>query len=485
MDVSNCKTKPFEHQRKELQDHGGDAFRGLFWEQGTGKTKPIIDSVSELYRGGEVRGLFVLAPNGVHRNWVSDEIPTHMPDDILDQTKCHIWYSSGTVTHQRSFDEVYSHKGLAVLVMSYNALLTDAGMVAWKRFLKSRRCMYVLDESQRIKNPNAKWSRRIVGSKAAAPYKRCLTGTPCANSPFDVYNQLKWLNPDVWTKIGIGGFAMFKQYFGAWEHWSVGSDGRTYPKCVAYRNLPILKEIMEQVGSRVTKEDVLDLPPKLYTKRYFTMSHKQQDMYSALKQQLIVETQTGMVTAPLAITRMLRFQQIVCGYFPKDDDDLTLEDIPGGNPRLEMLADICNEISHQVIVWARFKRDIELISKHPVFRERCVVVDGSVTGEGRGAALDMFKRGDKQFLIANVSTDGVRSGQTLHMAKTVIYYSNSFSLEHRLQSEDRAHRIGQTDNVLYIDIAAEGTIDTHVIAALRKKLDVSCQVTGDNIVEWI
>ena len=152
---------------------------------------------------------------------------------------------------------------------------------------------------------------------------------------------------------------------------------------------------------------------------------------------------------------------------------------------MDLLIETCEDLPHQAIIWARFTRDIQLISQHPFMRNKCIVVDGSVTGPARGKALDAFKQGDRQFLVANVQTDGVRSGQTLHMAKTVIYYSNDFSLEHRQQSEDRAHRIGQEHPVHYIDLVAADTVDMHIIESLRKKRDVASAITGDNIVDWI
>jgi SNF2 family DNA or RNA helicase len=474
------KTKPFNHQAIEFEQHGRDAARGLFWEQGTGKTKSVIDEVADLYEAGLVDGLVVIAPNGVHRNWVSDEIPAHMPDRVLKKTLSHIWYSTDTKAHRESFDATLNHKGLAVLVMSYNAVWTERGRKAWKSFLIKRRCMYVLDESQRVKNPGAKWSKRILGSHAAAPYKRVLSGTPCANSPFDIYNQIRFLDPNVWVPYGIHNFAAFKQYFGMWETWST-RDGQSYPKCIAYRNLEILHQKMEEYGSRVTKDQVLDLPPKLYSKRYFDLTSEQRRLYRQLQDQCYAELTAGLLTAPLAIVRLVRFQQITCGYLPKSDDDQTLEEIPGGNPRLALLGELCDDLEQKAIIWCRFRRDVALISK--LLGHGCVVADGSVAGEQRSLNLDAFQKGDIQFLVGNPAAIGM--GVTLHAAKTCIYYSNSFSLEQRLQSEDRAHRIGTTSPVEYIDLVAPGTVDVKIVEALRMKVDVSSQITGDTLKEWI
>jgi SNF2 family DNA or RNA helicase len=482
------KTKPYDHQHEEFIRHGNDEARGRFWEQGTGKTKPTIDEAAYQYEQGSIDALLVLAPNGVHRNWISDEIPAHMPDRVLEKTRCHIWYSTDSKKHLASFESVLAHEGLAVLVMSYDAVMTARGCKAWKKFLKSRRCIYVLDESQRIKNPGAKRSKRIVGSHTAAPYRRCLSGTPVANSPFDVYNQLRFLDPEIWIPFGIRDFGSFKQFFGVWETWQT-HNGQTYPKCIAYRNLEILNRLMAELGSRILKEDCLDLPPKIYSKRYFDLSSRQAELYQQMKDEVILELETGDLTTMLAIVRLLRFQQITCGYLPVSDDDRTLAEIPGGNPRLDLLVDTCEDLEQKAIIWCRFRKDIELINRHKFFsaKNKCVVADGSVTGVARSANLDAFQKGDVPFLLGNPAAIG--TGVTLHAAKTSIYYSNSFNYEQRSQSEDRNHRIGQDSPVDYVDLVAQlsgaDTVDVRIVEALRNKQDVASQITGDSLKSWI
>lgn len=475
------KTKPFNHQHEEFTRHGADPARGLFWECGTGKTKPILDSVAYLFETKQIDGLVVIAPNGVHRNWVSDEMPTHLPGRVAKRTRAHVWYSNNTKAHQQSFNSTLKHDGLAMLMMSYNAILTPRGQAAWRAFLKQRRCMYVIDESHRIKSPNAKWSKRILGSKVAAPFKRVLTGTPAPNSPFDMYNQIRFLAPDVWKPYGVQNFTAFKTYFGIWEQRRSGD--RFFPFCVAYKNLDVLYKVMHRYGARITKDEVLDLPPKVYSKRYCKLSPQQKRLYEQLRDDCVVAAATGDLTVILALVRLLRFQQITCGYLPASDDNDILMDIPGGNPRLDLLVDTCKDIPHQAIIWARFQRDIDLIVNHKFFRNNCVWVDGRVTGKHRDAALDHFKAGGPQFLIANPAAIG--EGYTLVVAKTAIYYSNSFNLKDRIQSEDRQHRPGQDAKVQYIDLVAENTVDIRIIDSLRNKLEVASLITGDNIIDWI
>ncbi len=477
------KTKPFDHQHEEFIHHGHDSVRGIFWEQGVGKTKPVIDTTAYLYEEGEVDGLMVIAPNGVHRNWVSDEMVAHMPDRVMERVRSHVWYSTDTKQHKRAFEATLKHDGLAVLVMSYNAIWTNRGRDAWKAFLKKRRCMYVLDESHRVATPGAKWSKRILGSKVAAPYRRVLSGTPIAGNPFKLYNQLRFLEPDVWRKYGISDFTTFKSFFGIWETIYFDEGQKSFPKCTAYRNIEKLNHELLRLGTRLTKEQVLDLPPKVYSKRYFELSPKQKALYKQLAEEYEVESAMGTLTAELAIVRLLRLQQTTCGYLPGSDDDKRLVAIPGGNPRLDLLVEICEDLSHQAIIWGRFQEDHQIICKPKLFKNNSVMINGNVTGKPREEALDRYKAGDVQFLIASQAAIGM--GYTLTMAKTCLYYSNDFNLTNRLQSEDRPHRIGQTSKVQYIDLCARGTVDTRIIETLRKGLHISQVIQGDSIREWI
>lgn len=483
--------KPFKHQAWELMNHAHTEARGLFWEPGTGKTKPVIDTAAELFQSGRIDAMLVLAPNMVHRNWVSDELPKHLPERLQARTATHIWYSkkSKTKQHAASYQHVLNYEGFAVLVMSYNSVLTAAGQKAWKGFLKKRRCLYVLDESHRIKSPNAKSSKRVMSSKGAAQFRRCLTGTPITNKPFDLYNQLRFLDPFVWQRYGLHTFSMFKNFFGIWKTFKTEANGKeiTFTKCVTYRNLDILREEVARLGSRVLKEDVLDLPPKLYSRVYVELTPAQKRAYRDLRDELetTIAGEDAPLTAAMAMTRLLRFQQVVCGYLPRSDDDATLFDLPGGNPRLDALAQYCEQEleGRKVIVWARFTRDIDLITGHKLLAKDCVRYDGQTSDEDRRKALDEFQHGGVPIFVGNPAA--LSSGVTLHAAHDMVYYSNNFRYDERLQTEDRVHRIGQVHPCKYVDFIASGTVDEHILRALLNKQDVASQITGDTIKDWI
>lgn len=475
------KTLPFTHQREWWERTRDTPAWAILWEQGTGKTKLTIDTAAWMFERGRIDCLLVLAPNGVHRNWVTDEVPAHLPPRIPRTAL--LWHSSkaNTVRAKVEAKKALTASNLLVVAMSYDAIMTQAGDAYVMKLLTQRRCLMVLDESVRIKNPKAKRTIRVLARGRGATFRRILTGTPVANSPFDVFTQFQFLNPAIWHRVGCRSYAAFKNFFGVWQNKMDPRSGRLYRDLVRYRNLNKLAEITAQVGCRVTKEEVLDLPPKLYTKRYFDLSPKQIAVYKQMADSYGVRLESGEVTAMLVIVQLIRFQQIVSGFLV-DENDQIIE--LGENPRLALLREVIEDTQGKVLVFAKFTYDIEVIMR--ALKEdgvEAVRYDGPTSEKDRAAAVQAFQDGPARVLVGNPAT--LKEGLTLHAANTVIYYNNSFKLTDRLQSEDRAHRIGQKKAVTYIDIVATDTVDVKITETLRNKLDVASIVTGDRLKEWI
>lgn len=473
---------PFAHQRQIFHDTAELPFYGLIWEQGVGKTKPVIDSFTYLYMSKKIDSVLVVAPNGVHQNWVTDEIPLHMPRDV--KAACVAWDSkrAGTKRHEIAINALLNFKGLRILTMNYEAMMTERGITAIGRLFKGHNVMLIFDESHYLKTPGAKRTKRALALAKKAKYRRILTGTVIANSPFDAYSQFKCLDDGFWRPYGFEVFATFRAHFGLFETGYNGQQGREFKHCVGYRRVTQLHDIIKTVSSRITKDDAnLDLPPKLYQRRFFELTTEQERVYNEIRDAAIALLQSGeTVTAPLAITRLLRLQQVTCGYVPTDDGAPPVAEF-SPNPRLLLLKELCDSLSHSTIIWARFRRDIDLIME--MLGGRAVRYDGETSGDERIEARHRFRAKDVQFFVGNPAAGG--TGINLTAAHTVIYASNSFKLTDRLQSEDRPHRIGQTHPVLYIDLIALGTVDEHIVSALRSKRDIANEITGDKLKEWI
>ncbi len=158
------------------------------------------------------------------------------------------------------------------------------------------------------------------------------------------------------------------------------------------------------------------------------------------------------------------------------------------NNRLKELLYLLEEVEGKVIIWANYIYDIKNIVKaisEEYGADSIVEYYGHVSAEQRQKNIEKFQdpTSKARFFIGNPQTGGY--GITLTAANTVIYYSNGYDLEKRLQSEDRAHRIGQNKSVTYIDLIAPKTVDEKIVKALRKKMNIANEIMDEDFREWI
>lgn len=493
------RTKPYEHQRVVLAATRDRTNFGVFWEQGTGKTKLAVDTAGWLFSTGKIDAVFVLAPTGIHENWdvPGEGVQRHLPEALL-KASCRVtWRSAkaGQVAAKQRWNKLLAHKGgMRWLFMGFDAFITKRGFDAAQQFMSTHRCLWVIDEAARIKNVKAQRTKYAMKLRHLAAYRRPMTGTPVAQKPFDVYALVKWMMPTYWLENGIGSFMMFRHTFGVWRQQRINGGRLIEVQSTDAHNRPIYKDLdrlakmLKPISSRVLKVDVLDLPPKIYTTYYYDLTSEQRRHYDRLEKEYYTWQEENTVPDPdnpgrllltsaeLALVRQLRMQQICMGYLV--DDEKNMHIIPGGNPALSLLEELTEDMGHQGIIWGRFRMDIELILER-LGREKAFRYDGTVGPEDRVKAIAGFQAGDRQWFVATPATAG--EGVTLTAARTVIYYSNSRRLTERLQSEDRAHRIGQLYSVDYIDLVARDTITGDILDTLRHNEDVAASAIGDRI----
>ena len=488
------KTVPYAHQERVFLASRDKANFALLMEMGTGKTKVTIDTAAWLYNKGAINAVLVVAPNGVHRNWVLNEIPAHLPDYI--ESRIAYWNAGARKEEKKQYKRLWdtSFQGLRILTMNVEAFSTKRGTVEAEKFLTVFNSMFVVDESSKIKTPGATRTKTLLRLSTRAKYKRILNGTLITQSPLDAYTQFYFLEPQI---LGFTSYYAFKNYFAIWERKQNFKTGHKYQIITGFRNLDELKTRIKRHSYRVLKAECLDLPAKIYVKYYVDLTGEQTKLYKEISNQLKVLFQTekimdGVINAKLAITKLIRLQQIVGGYITVDNEVTGASEFveivrPENNPKVKMLVDIAEECSGKIIIWARFVKEIEAIRNilKKEFGEQAVVAYyGAVSADEKAGNVAAFQNNNEvRFFIGQQHSAGY--GLTLTAANTVVYFSNDFSLEARLQSEDRAHRIGQQNHVTYIDLEAGNTIDTKIISALRSKKNLADIITGDNVLDWI
>jgi len=257
----------------------------------------------------------------------------------------------------------------------------------------------------------------------------------------------------------------------------------SFQQIVGYRNLAELSDKLDSFSFRVTKEEALDLPDKIYTVREVGVTDEQLKYYHSIKTAAMAWLDDGeLVSAPAIMTQLLRLQQVLCGHVMTDDGELV--EFP--TKRMDALLGTLEEMSGKVIIWSRFRYDIRKITvmlESKYGPGSTVSYFGDTSDDDRQAAIQAFQSGDARFFVANPQTAGY--GLTLTAATNVIYYANDFNLETRVQSEDRAHRIGQHHPVTYVDLMTKGTVDVHIVKTLRNKIDLSAKTLGEEARQWL
>jgi SNF2 family DNA or RNA helicase len=472
------KHQPYAHQLTALEKSWDKNEYALFCEMGTGKSKILIDNFAMLYDNGQIDGVLVVAPKGVYKNWQRKEVPEHLPEHIVADIV--VWSPNHTKKQLEHLEiALKDDDNLKVLIMNVEAFSTDKGVEFAKQFLRKRKVFMAVDESTTIKNRSAKRTKNIVNVGGLAKYRRIATGSPITKTPMDLYSQCDFLDPHL---LGFGSFFSFQaRYCKMWRR-SVGTH--SFNQVVGYQNLEELTNNLDRFSYRILKKDCLDLPEKIYIKRLVELTPEQRRVYDQLKTIALAVLEQGVVTAANALTQILRLQQVCSGFLKTDDGKF--ETIPSN--KLNELMEALEEVDGKVIIWANYTHDIYAIAKaiQKEYGEGTVrMYFGETKAEDRQQIVEDFQdpNNSVRFFVGQPRTGGY--GLTLTEAKTVIYYSNSYDLEVRLQSEDRAHRIGQKNNVTYIDIVTEGTVDEKILSALRDKIDIASTVLKEGYKQWL
>ena len=430
-----------------------------------------------LYDKGKIDGALIIAPKGVVKTWYEQELPTHLPSHVENVTV--LWQSNITKKQEEKLEMLFEiETAFHILVMNVEALSTEKGVNFAKKFIDSHKTLMAVDESTTIKTPTAQRTKNIILLGKQAKYKRIMTGSPITKNPLDLYTQCEFLDP--WL-LDFASYYSFRNRYAEMKTMHV--TGRSIQVVKEFRHLGELSDTVKQFSYRVLKEDCLDLPPKNFIKRHITLTLEQQKVYKQMKEHALAILNGKTTTTMTVLTQLMRLHQITCGHFTADDG--SVQSVKSN--RMSELMSILEEIDGKAIIWANYQRDIENIVNDITKKygpESVVDYYGLTPQEDRQDNIRKFQNDPEcRFLIGTPQTGGY--GITLTQANTVIYYSNGYDLEKRLQSEDRAHRIGQKKTVTYIDLICEDTIDEKIVKALRDKINIASEVMGEELKDWI
>lgn len=475
------KPVPYAHQMEGARLLAENDNFALLCEMGAGKTRMLCMDFEYKFEHQGLKNLLVVAPSGSYRNW-SGELERWLSPELFKRIKTLVWISGKTKPKELTAFLEYAGDDPRVMLVNVEALSrVVAAREGIRVFLSSAPTMWVIDESQCIKAPNSLRTKFIVSIAHLARWRRILTGMVAPENPLNVYAQFDFLDNRI---LGFKSFFGFRARYAVTKKVDFRQGGRPVDIVVGYRHVDELHKKIARHSYRVRTADVVDLPPRIYMPlRDVNLTLEQIRAYDEMKRMFMTQINGNFVTAQIAATVLMKLHSILCGHVVDEHGDV--HDVPSN--RVDSLIELLADHSGKAIIWAPYPRFLQKIvdALAAEYGEKSVVKFwGETSSEDRQIAKQRFQEDpDCRWFVSNQSVGG--EGNTLTAATLVVYAANSWKNSERQQSEARAHRIGQTAPVTYVDLCCSGSMEERLVKALRNKMDLASLISGDKVREWL
>jgi SNF2 family DNA or RNA helicase len=524
----------YKHQAEDVYRFTGKSEIALFLDPGCGKSAIAIRIAGEKFLRGEIDSVVYIGPNQVHAQFCNAEIPKWLPSYVPRETQC--LYGRGGAKTFRPFENKDALQFVCVNVDTFSTPKKWEAIVKWAL---ARKTFVILDEASVVKSVGAKRTGRIVygfnktvkrgkqilSTKPLTVARAILTGTPVTNGPMDVYCPMEFLRPGFWGR----NYYAFKKYFAMHtrmyisdstgasrqidvllneERWNDIKGMTSYGDALAaygvsadtfvtvhaqssyqgpYKHADELKKQLEEVASFRNLKDCVDMPCQTYVTRELVMDGKIREVYDEMAEMMIAEYGGDVTSAKNKMGALIRLQQISSGFIVRDFTEDELDDPPARcvtwisdtNDKLEAIMMDIEGSGKPVIVVTHFTA--EAVRLYALLKDRyktCLM-----TGWNKVGTIEDYQAGKYELMIANVRVIG--RGFNLQNGSVMLFYSNTFSLEDRLQVEGRIWRIGQQSPCMYIDYVYADTVDTKIVSALQQKRSLLDYIRGASVEEVI
>lgn len=522
---------PYRHQEIALQRYRHSSEIPLFFDPGTGKTRTSLLIAAAKYEQGDIDAVLVIAPNGVHKQWATEEIPKWLKD--VD-----------TTVQWRKNKKLFFVEGkLNIVCTNIEQFSTKTRYLDYVEWVNSHKTMIILDEATRIKNPKAirtqrllyefndvvKRGKTIISSDPKTVARAILTGTPVTNGPFDVWPMFEFLRPgyfgvnwygfqnkyglfhsievngrairilineEAWNNIhGCDSFEMANSNYGvslSTYDYIKQQDHYEGP----FRNVDQLRDKMLEIAMFVKIEDCIDMPDRTYNRKLLEMSPEQARVYNELETYFVTLYKNEKVEAKSKLTAYIRLQQIASGFVSSEqlpEDELEdpppnkitwFDDLPKMTQLLVDVEEICDVegiTNNQCIIVCHFSAEAERIYDTLTAEGYKVCL---MTGWKKVGSIEGFKQGKFNIMVANIRVISMGFNLQEH-CNHMIFYSNTFSLEDRIQVEARIYRSGQKHPCIYLDYVMSDTIDMKVYAALKQKKQLADYIRDTSVEDML
>lgn len=516
--------KPYKHQVEAFDFIKDKPVFALFMDMGTGKSKVVLMKLEYLIKTNEIDKIIIIAPNYLKDTWITDHFKEHFDLPFIS-----FIYEGNISTNKdkKRFNNFILANVLKVFVVNVEAFQTtsiDKWVMAF--LAKDKKCMVIIDESTIIKNPKARRTIKILNGFKNIKYKGILSGTPTPNSPSDLYSQFEFLQQFYFkcnyfqfkhkytiftqqkTQNGIRYDAIltekdFSIIKNALKKESILTNdflnevSVKYNISVAniirinkmetytpYKDLSSLNEQISKITFKVMKKDCLDLPDKIYEKIIIELNPEQKRIYKELTQNFFTNYKDDQLIVANTLSLLTRLRQITGGLFPSIDiDKIDFDNIDQinyneckivkrieNNPKIKAIIEDIETANHKtsMVIWSNFTECIRYLKDELSKYYSCETYYGDT--KNREEIKASFKKGSFKILIANPETAGM--GLNLQISTLHYFYDNSYRADFRTQAEDRSHRIGQLNHVVYKDVIAKNTIDEKIYNIVQNKIDL-------------
>lgn len=483
LDLPEPVKAPWVHQDREFNGHKDDRCRALLWTMRTGKSKAVIDKAEHQFAKGEIEGVVVLAPNGIHLNWVLNEIPKWSWP--INEYMAFGWETPKRADWDRiaalkTFEEY--RDGIRYLTVNMEALSHIDCIKAIRRFRVSchEKIMLVISEAHHFGRAGAKRTKLARNLGRVAKFITVETGTAILNSPLKAYAIYKILDDLALGPEYAGDtYGKFAAHYAEWE---IDPDAgpyrakrRAYKKIKGYKNLDELRDKIAQWSSVVTRDEVEGMPDLLRTERIVVMSEVQRRAYLEMVSRHLVEIGDSMVSAKDGGARVQKLQQILNGYV-KDGDNII--EIDPDAPIYDALVDeVVGTFPENSIVWCRYREDIVRVCAR-LKKEGIPFLEmhGGVPVGRREDIRLQFQNSDRPVVLVGHPAVG-GEGKDYSRAHAIIFFSSTPNAIHVNQGEERGtEKWGHP--VTIVRIRTPGTVDDRNWQIVDGKTTVADDLSG-------
>lgn len=452
------KNTPLAYQKETLEDVIPLNFYAIFFEQGLGKTYTSINAATIWRMQEKIQGVVVVCPASVKLVWET-EILEHCP--IPTQ-----YHSLSKGKHTKAERFIREDNAFPWLIISVESLSSGRGHEILKAMLCKRACLFIIDESSRIKTPKRNRTDVCLNYGPLARKRLILSGTPMTKNLEDFYTQFTFLDSDI---LGHKTYYSFRSRYCVLQQVRVSED-KTITSIVDSQRVEEFIKLVSPYTARVDKAEALDLPEKIYQTKYVTMLGDQARLYREMEEDYYIEMDDTEFEAGSGLEQQMRLQQITGGFYPHDNGhDVELRPIPGKNPKVAELLSILEDVSGKIVIWFQFRSELDAVSsalkkakiQYTQFHGGCDDLEKKFAVHSFRTEPDV-----RVFLASKAAAFGL----TLIESCVAIYYSTGPFPEHYVQSQDRIHRFGQNDHCTYIHILMESTIDEKIAYEMNEKI---------------